>query len=115
MLFRSFKALDEDLNISAALSHLFDLIRESNSALDQGMLTPAQAAQLLKQWEWINNVLALQLESVAVPAAVAALVEKRQQARAAKDWAASDQLRDEIAALGWIVKDTKDGPKLGPK
>jgi cysteinyl-tRNA synthetase len=42
-------------------------------------------------------------------------VEKRQQVRAAKDWKTSDQLRDEIAALGWIVKDTKDGPKLSPK
>ena len=110
-----FAALDEDLNISAALSHLFDLIRESNATLDRAALSPAQAAQLLAHWQRIDGVLAFQRESAALPAAVSALVEKRQQARADKDWKASDQLRDEIHALGWIVKDTKDGPKLTPR
>jgi hypothetical protein len=47
-----------------------------------------------------------------VPAAVAALVEERQAARARKDWAASDRLRDAIAAQGWRVSDTPDGPVL---
>ncbi len=107
-----FLALDDDLNISGAMGHLFDMIRESNSALDHGRLTPAQAAGLLHLWELINCVLAFHPDSVAVPAAVLALAEQRQQARAGKDWPASDRLRDEIAALGWIVKDTKDGPKL---
>ena len=110
-----FNALDDDLNISGAMGQLFDLIRESNSALDHGQLTPGQAAELLKLWEAINRVLAFERESIVVPAEVAALVEKRQQARADKDWTASDRLRDEIAAHGWIVKDTKDGPKLSPK
>ncbi len=41
-----------------------------------------------------------------------ALAEKRQQARADKDWAKSDKLRDEITALGWTVQDTKEGQKL---
>ena len=109
-----FAALDEDLNISAALSHLFDLIRESNAALDRAELSPAQAAQLLADWQRLDGVLAFQRESVAVSAEVSALVEKRQAARVAKGWAESDRLRDEIAALGWIVKDTKDGPKLAP-
>jgi len=109
-----FAALDDDLNISGAMGQLFDLIRESNSALDHGKLTPAQAAALLADWQRLDRVLAFQRESAAVPAAVAALLEQRQQARAAKDWAASDRLRDEVAALGWVVKDTKDGPKLSP-
>jgi cysteinyl-tRNA synthetase len=110
-----FRALDDDLNISAAMGQLFDLIRESNSALDHGQIGPAQAGELLKMWEAINRVLAFEPEAAAVPGEVLALVEKRQQVRAAKDWKTSDQLRDEIAALGWIVKDTKDGPKLSPK
>ena len=109
-----FNALDDDLNISGAMGQLFDLIRESNSALDQGALTPAQAAQLLAGWERIDSVLACQRDAVPVPAEVLALVEQRQQVRAAKGWAESDRLRDEIAALGWLVKDTKDGPKLSP-
>jgi cysteinyl-tRNA synthetase len=110
-----FRALDDDLNISGAMGQLFDLIRESNSALDHGQIGPAQAGELLKMWEAINRVLAFEPEAAAVPGEVLTLVEERQQVRAAKDWKTSDQLRDEIAALGWIVKDTKDGPKLSPK
>lgn len=110
-----FAALDDDLNISGALGHLFDLIRESNSALDRGELKPSQAAQLLADWRRIDSVLGFERAAATVPAQVTALVEQRQQVRAAKQWAESDRLRDEIAALGWIVKDTKDGPKLAPK
>ena len=46
------------------------------------------------------------------PAEVLALVEKRQAARKSKDWAAADALRGEIAALGWQVVDTPEGPKV---
>jgi cysteinyl-tRNA synthetase len=42
------------------------------------------------------------------------LVRARQQVRVEKNWSESDRLRDDIAALGWVVKDTKDGPKLTP-
>ena len=51
----------------------------------------------------------------AVPAEITALVDERQSARAGKDWARSDQLRDELLSRGWVVKDTKDGPKLTAK
>lgn len=107
-----FAALDEDLNISGALAPLFDLIRETNAALDRGELSPAQAAQLLTDWRRMDSVLAFEREAAAVPADVLALVEQRQQARANKEWKKSDELRDEILAKGWVVKDTKDGPKL---
>jgi hypothetical protein len=49
------------------------------------------------------------------PPEVRALAERRAAARAAKDWAASDALRDEIAAAGWLVKDTAGGWDLAPK
>ena len=111
---RFFSALDDDLNISGAMGHLFDVIRETNRALDAQALSPADAAALLRLWARMDSVLALERESAAIPSEVAALLEERQNARAAKDWAASDRLRDEIAALGWIVKDTKEGPKLSP-
>ncbi len=110
-----FDALDDDLNISGAMGHLFDTIRETNRAFDNGTLTPADADSILDWWLEVDKVLALSRGATNIPAAVSALVEKRQQARADKDWKASDRLRDEIAALGWIVKDTKDGPKLSPK
>lgn len=49
------------------------------------------------------------------PPDVLALAERRAQARAARDWAASDALRDEIAALGWTVRDTAEGQSLGER
>ncbi len=110
-----FDALDDDLNISGAMGHLFDMIRGSNKRMDEGSLSREEARELLAGWSRINSVLQLDPEVSAVPAEVLALVEQRQAIRAAKDWAGSDRLRDEIAARGWIVKDTKDGPKLTPK
>ena len=105
-------SLDNDLNISGALGHLFDLVRETNRALDEGTLSAGHAAQILTDWQRLNTILALDSEAAATPDAVLALVEQRQQARVAKEWKRSDELRDEIAALGWDVKDTKQGPKL---
>ena len=110
-----FAALDEDLNISGALAPLFVLISESNAALDRGELSPGQATQLLADWRRIDSILAFEREAAAIPADVLALVEQRQQARADKEWKKSDELRDEILAKGWVVKDTKDGPKLTPR
>ena len=46
------------------------------------------------------------------PRSILALAERRQAARAARDWAAADALRDEIAGLGWQVHDTPEGPRL---
>lgn len=107
-----FSALDDDLNISGALGELFDLIRESNRALDGGGLSAAEAADLLLAWRSMNAVLALEPDELLIPREVLALVEQRQQARAARNWGESDRLREAVAALGWLLKDTKDGPKL---
>ncbi len=108
-------ALDDDLNISGALGALFDLIRESNRLMDQSALSPEAARALLDAWARVNSVLALEREEATIPPAVAALLEARAAARTAKDWAASDRLRNEMDALGWSVKDTRDGQKLSPK
>jgi cysteinyl-tRNA synthetase len=110
-----FEALDDDLNISAALAEVFDQIRETNKLMDRGELAPKQAAALLDWWERINQVLQLQEHAEAVPANVAALVTKRAEARADRNWPQSDALRAEIESLGWLVKDTKDGQKLAKK
>ena len=105
-------ALDDDLNISAALGALFDLVRDTNRAMDQGQLSPEQARGLLDYWQRLNSVLRLEPESIAIPAEITALLEERTAARAAKDWTKSDTLRDELLQRGWLVKDTKEGTKL---
>jgi len=107
-----FTALDDDLNISGALGQLFDVIRETNRALDHGELSPANARDLLGWWQRVNSVLAFEPDALQIPAEALALLEQRKAARQAKDWAGSDRIRDEIAALGWQVKDTKEGQKL---
>src|SRR5207245_9267204 len=106
------ETLDDDLNISAALGFLFESIRQTNRALDQNQFGVAAAKVWLQWWERINSVLAIEPEATALPAAIAALAEARVQARLAKDWRKSDELRDELIARGWEARDTKDGQKV---
>ena len=105
-------SLDHDLNISAALGHLFLLINETNAQMDAGQLTPAAAASLLQSWESMNRVLAITKPSNELPAEVEQLLADRTEARLKKNWAESDRLRDLILAKGWIVKDSKEGTKV---
>ncbi len=106
------EALDDDLNISGALGILFETIRETNRALDLGKLDPAAARSWLRWWERIDHVLAVSGEESALPQEIADLAEARAQARLAKEWRKSDELRDELAARGWEARDTKDGQKI---
>jgi cysteinyl-tRNA synthetase len=106
------EALDEDLNISGALGFLFETIRETNRELDAGNLDAAAASSWLQWWERIDRVLAIKAEDEVLPAEIAALAEARVQARLAKDWRKSDELRDELAAQGWVARDTKEGQKV---
>jgi cysteinyl-tRNA synthetase len=104
-------ALDDDLNISAALAELFEQIRATNRLMDANQLQPGQAAALLQWWEHVNQVLQIQSDAEAVPPEVQHLLEQRAVARTARDWQRSDTLRAKITELGWVVKDTKDGQK----
>ena len=107
-----FEALDDDLNISAALAVLFETIRESNRLLDNNTLSQEQAHDLVAWLQQIQSILVLEPETLTVPPEVQQLVQQRQAARERKDWASSDTLRNQIAALGWTVKDTKEGQQL---
>jgi hypothetical protein len=71
---------------------------------------PIEAGIPAEVWEMVNNVPPLEENNPS--ADVLALTEQRLQARASKNWSESDRLRDQIAALGWTVQDTKDGQKL---
>jgi cysteinyl-tRNA synthetase len=107
------EALDDDLNISAALGFLFESIRETNRAMDEKKLDDVLANEWLDWWKRINTVLDLDSGTeIAIPPEVAQLANDREKARREKNWKRSDGLRDAILALGWEVRDTKDGPKL---
>ncbi|HYR24063.1 MAG TPA: cysteine--tRNA ligase [Chthoniobacterales bacterium] len=106
------EALDDDLNISAALGFLFETIRETNRAMDENKLDAKTAATWLNWWNRINKVLDFESDGAELPEEVAKLAEARLQARLAKDFRKSDELRDKLNALGWEARDTKDGQKI---
>ena len=108
-------AISDDLNTPLALAAVFSLVNDGNRLAQEGKATAADAASALAALARMDKVLGVLAKPAAeVPQEVKALVEKRAAARAAKDWAESDRLRGEIAALGWAVKDSKDGPRLSP-
>jgi cysteinyl-tRNA synthetase len=107
-------ALEDDLNISAALAALFDLVRDTNRELDRQALGGRAAGLVLGALDAIDSVLAVMTpdDSERVPADVQAMADERQQARKDKDYARADALRDKLADLGWIVEDTPKGPRV---
>jgi cysteinyl-tRNA synthetase len=106
-------ALDDDLNISAALGALFNFIRDANKRLAENAVPPAEAAAILATWQRFDTVLGFGMpQAQEAPADVAALAEQRQAARKAKDFKRADQIRDELKAKGWVIEDTPKGPKL---
>ncbi len=106
-------AMDDDLNTPDALAALFDFVRQINTlapAASKGALE--QAAQTFDELTGVLGLLYNRKKEDEVPADVAALVEQRAAAKKAKDWAAADALRARITALGWVVEDTPQGPKV---
>jgi cysteinyl-tRNA synthetase len=102
-------AMDDDLQTPAATGLLFDLVRRANAALDAGDIAaagPAAAAAVE-----IAGALGLELraEVGAVPDEVQSWARERDEARAARDWARADQLRDRITGAGYVIEDTPSG------
>ena len=104
--------LDDDLNVSEALAALFDGVRDLNRRIDARTLSTADAGRAAGLVRELDEVL-----GVAAPAdtgldpGVQVLLDERAAARAARDWAASDRLRDELLARGVAVEDTRDGQR----
>lgn len=106
-------ALEDDLNISAAWAAVFDWVREANRRLAAGAVSAAGARAALAAWTKMDSVLGLGgREEPPPPPEIVALLEARQAARRAKDFARADALRAELKAKGWLVEDTPRGPKL---
>ncbi len=103
--------LDDDLGISAALAALFDGVRELNRRLDARSLSSADAVRALDFLRDLDRVLGLGPETAALSSDELALLDARAAARAERDWASSDRLRDQLADLGITVEDTRDGQR----
>lgn len=103
--------ISNDLHIPKALSALNTLSRDSSFS----------AADKLALWERAEQIFAIGLDHAVeeeqaggadIPAHLLELVEQRHAARASKDWAKSDELRNQLATEGLVVKDTPQGPEL---
>ncbi len=105
-------ALDDDLNISAALASVFDLVRDLNRRIQARSLSTADAAKALAALAAFDTVLGLGPEAADdLEPELRALLDARDEARRTRDWAASDRLRGELAERGVLVEDTKDGQR----
>ncbi len=105
-------ALDDDLNISEALAALFDLVRDLNRRIEARSLSTddaARALDLLRDLDLVLGVLPGPADDL--DPELRSMLDERAAARDAKDWAASDRLRDELLARGISVEDTRDGQR----
>ena len=114
-----YEALCDDLNTPIALAHIFDAVRIINTAKDKKITLDTSDYQALVSLfdNVVSGVLGLRDEEGAeggkltqtIDGLVNMVLEQRKAAKAAKDWATSDRIRDDLKALGVLIKDTKDG------
>ena len=115
---KCYDALNDDLNSPILISHLFDACRVINQIVDKKQTIAADALEALRTLfhTFAFDILGLTSEAdgnaereAAFGKAIDLLLDIRATAKANKDWATSDKVRNELAALGFEVKDTKDG------
>lgn len=115
---KCYEAMNDDLNSPIVISHLFDACRVINTVVDQKATMSADVLAALAEvfHTFAFDILGLKEETgggsgreEAFGKVVDMLLEQRMIAKANKDWATSDKIRDNLAALGFEVKDTKDG------
>ncbi len=110
-----FDALAEDFNTPRALAAAFEWVREANRRADAGeQVGDADLREMLDVLA-LGGLLDADADAAGPDAAAQALLERRQAARAARDFAEADRLRDELAALGWEVRDGAEGATLVPR
>ena len=103
-------AVNDDLNIPNAFAALFSLVRDANGKGAEGTLS------VFRRMDEVLGVIFFgKAAKTETPAEIQALLDERAAARKAKNWAESDRLRDEIAAKGWLVKDSKEGQSVTKK
>lgn len=105
------EVMDDDLNTADAISTIFELIREINSNLEETSSKEfaSNALSLLMELAGVLGILSK--EKGGLDEEVEALIEKRKDARARKDFAKSDEIRDRLKEMGIVLEDTPQGVK----
>ena len=118
---KCYEALDDDLNTSIVISHLFEACRLINQVNDGNATATAQDIEALKKLfnTFLVEILGIRTEIVAGAGsgdalrpfedAVDLLLQIRSEAKSKKDWATSDLIRNRLSEIGFNIKDTKDG------
>jgi cysteinyl-tRNA synthetase len=106
--------LEDDLNISAALAAVFDLVRDLNRCLDRGELGGGAVDPVFERLRGFDRVLGvLDLDRHdEIPGTITALAAERQKARKARDFARADAIRKTLLEQGWAIEDTPAGPRI---
>ena len=105
------EVMDNDLDTPGAMAHIFDAVRRSNIAIDEG--NSGQASALSLAVLQMCSALGLELRAAAeVDAATMQRASDLDAARAAKDFATADAIRNELQAAGFVVESTKDGTRV---
>ena len=110
------EAMQDDFNSAGSLGHLFDLARAVNRALDEG--GGAEAARGARALHRLGGILGLFWRAPGAeswPADVTSLAERRATARKERNWKLSDELREQLSAMGVAVEDAPSGQKLRRK
>jgi cysteinyl-tRNA synthetase len=108
-------SLDDDLNTAEALAALFEFVRDANTAMDAGEFhagNTAPALDLLERFDRIFDVLRPTLSEAALSdARIEELIQERGAAKKSRNFARSDQIRQELLDSGIILEDTKEGTR----
>ena len=104
-------ALYDDLNLPAAVGHLFEFIKAFNPRLESGKATPEERAGAMAMLRHANRILDVIEFPEAVDAEVERLIAERQAARDRRDFARSDEIRQQLLGMGIQLDDTKDGTR----
>ena len=104
--------MDDDLNTSAALAVLFDLIRDVNRKLERDEIGTDDAQNILETFKAFDSVLGVfDWTEDTLPDELMEKIRGRENARAEKDFKTADKLRDELLDEGIVLEDTKDGTR----
>jgi cysteinyl-tRNA synthetase len=101
------KYINDDLDTPKALALTWELVKDME-------LSGTDKKELLMDFDQVLGLMLDKVETFEIPKNIQKLVEKRDKARAEKDFAKSDELRDQIQSLGFEVKDTPEGTKVSP-
>ena len=116
-------AMDDDFNTALAISNLFKIFKNIKAKLAVGDATVADDVNQVRKTYSLIGLFTLKADAFIadydnkhpkeeIPEEVTAIAQERLVARQNKDWAKSDELRDKIAELGYVIKDAKDGYTL---